>query len=72
MNNYQMILVGSDLGWNLFSVKQASSNGIEPIFGKHNLRLKGKIFTLENEVYFCFTLPAGAACRCSQFKRARL
>ena len=51
------VLIVSGLGRNLFSVKQASRNGVVSIFDKYNPRLEANNFTLplqelENELYF--------------------
>ena len=58
------VLVVADLGWNLFSVKKASRNGVVSIFDKHNPRLVAN-FTfslqeLENDLYF-FSLELSSA-----------
>ena len=69
------VLIVSGLGWNIFSVKQASRNGIVSIFDKHNPRLEANNFTLplqelENDLYFFrWTLSVEAARRSSQCKR---
>ena len=51
------VLIVPGLGRNLFSVKQASRNGVVSIFDKYNPRLKANNFTLplqelENDPYF--------------------
>ena len=69
------VLVVPGLGRNLFSVKQASHNGVVSIFDKYNPRLEANNFTLplqqlENNLYFFrWTLSVGAARRSSQCKR---
>ena len=40
------VLIVPGLGWNLFSVKQASRNGVVSIFDKYNPRLEANNFTL--------------------------
>ena len=69
------VLIVPGLGRNLFSVKQASCNGVVSIFDKYNPRLEANNFTpplqeLENDLYFFrWTLSVGAARRSSQCKR---
>ena len=51
------VLIVPGLGRNLFSVKQASRNGVVSIFDKYNPRLEANNFTLplqglENDLYF--------------------
>ena len=51
------VLIVTGLGRNLFSVKQASRNGVVSIFDKYNPRLEANNFTLplqelENDLYF--------------------
>ena len=69
------VLIVPGLGRNLFSIKQASRNGVASIFDKYNPRLEANNFTLplqelENDLYFFgWTLSVGAARRSSQYKR---
>ena len=56
------VLIVPGLGRNLFSVKQASRNGVVSIFNQHNPRLDPNDFTLplqelENDLYFVFVGP---------------
>ena len=64
--------IGVDCAWlrvELFSVKQASRNGVVSIFDKHNPRLEANDFTLplqelENDVYFfSLDLVSGSCAR---------
>ena len=69
------VLIVPGLGRNLFSVQQASRNGVVSIFNKYNPRLEANNFTLslqelENDLYFFrWTMSVGAARRSSQCKR---
>ena len=69
------VLIVPSLGRNLFSVKQASRNGVVSIFDKYNPRLEANNFTLPlqelgNDLHFFrWTLSVGAARRSLQCKR---
>ena len=69
------VLIVPGLGRNLFSVKQASRNGVVSIFDKYNSRLEANNFTLplqelENDLYFfSLDIVSGSSARSSQCKR---